>query len=328
MVRNEHFLYRRLGVKNVFWLLAFMVALFMFAGCSTVSMEGARQLSVLAKDVAVMGKANIFASEDEFNRSLDAEELFHGIIGAEETQTVLKMRELYQEIQNELTARQLVFASLESVYTSFAALAVLDSAVETENAINNLGGAINSYAAALGKSSSDFNTEMGVIANVGGVVAGEIQKNRIKESSALIRKRLAEFYNLLGDPLVREQTSGFKLLLGTNRHTAITMLWEKGVYQPDTLLNDFGADAGLTVQKDAAKIVLADSDLREGLNRVISRRLSQKLDLVENGYDSSLAAIKNLILEHQKLEAGQELDLASVRLVVSDLQRTVSLLSK
>lgn len=315
-------------IKSLKRFAIFLLLVFLSTGCSSISIEGARELGASGKEVVVQNQRNIFASDEEYQRAMDAESLFHGVSGTMKSPAYTAILELYGKIQLELSSRSVVFSTLAGVYDAFGNLAGLDASIEVETSIGNLGGAVNSYAVAIGQQPVIFDATTGVISRIGGLVAAEVQKEKIKKASILIRERLDTFVELFKDPLVHEQIVGFKSLLGSNRKAAIEMLWDKGVYSPKPLLDEMGAEAGFVAQKDAIKLVIADKKLSNGLWEVVDRRLSHKIELIEKGYDASVKALKRLIAEHKKLEKGQELDLSRLRQIVAELQSIASLLNK
>ena len=52
------------------------------------------------------------------------------------------------------------------------------------------------------------------------------------------------------------------------------------------------------------------------------------MDLIVQGYDSSLAALRQLIAQHKKLEEGEPLDLSRLRAIVAQLRGIAVLLAR
>lgn len=309
-------------------LLLVLTVTLAITGCSSVSIDKAKQLGASGKAVATQSKDNIFATEDEFQAAIDAEAFFHGSSNTENSATYAHIVKKAGNVHKELAARTLVFGNLASVYDSFAALASIDAATGTETAINGLGTAINGYAQAVGATSPPVTeSAIGVIAKIGGLAAAEVQMKQIVKASELIRDNLEKFATLFESKLVRTQMVSFQEVLAQNRATAIDMLWDTGVFSPDSVLNQMGASAGLTVQKDAAKVVAADTKVRSGLDEVIRQRLNHSKGLIGAGYDASVRAVRALIDEHLKLEKGEEINLTRIRQIVGELQRITDLLS-
>lgn len=314
-------------IKSLKRFAIFLLLVFLSTGCSSISIEGCD--SLVPRERSLWYKIRgIYLLLMKNTSAMDAESLFHGVSGTMESPAYTAILELYGKIQLELSSRSVVFSTLAGVYDAFGNLAGLDASTEVETSIGNLGGAVNSYAVAIGQQQVITDAPTGVISRIGGLVAAEVQKEKIKEASILIRERLDTFVELFKDPLVHEQIVGFKNLLGSNRKAAIEMLWDKGVYSPKPLLDEMGAEAGFVAQKDGIELVIADKKLSKGLWEVVDRRFSRKFELIEKGYDASVKALKRLITEHKKLEKGQELDLSRLRQIVAELQSIASLLDK
>jgi hypothetical protein len=89
-----------------------------------------------------------------------------------------------------------------------------------------------------------------------------------------------------------------------------------------------GGAANLTSVKDAHLLLASKPVLKSGLAAVLERRLARQTDLIDQGYDASLRAVRRLGSEHEKLEKEQALDLARVREIVAQLRTLVDLLGK
>ena len=310
----------RLGLSLVG---AFLVVC--MAGCSSLSIESAKSLGTAGQEASAQNTAAIFVSDDEYQRAMDAEAFFHGFAGESVPQ---QLSDDYENIQAELRARKIVFSKLGDVYEAFSGLAAIDAATGIETAINGLGDAVNGYAAARKESPVISSSAQGVIAGIGGLVAAEIQKKKIKQSSILIRERLTAFAKLFEDRLVQTQMTEFKKNLAQNRSSVIQLLWMKGVFDPNPLIDQMGADAGLKASKEAIKIVNdpKDTRVRGGLEKVIVARLDRKINLIEKGYHASVQAVEELIGKHEQLEEGEELNLTRLRQIIAELQRITELL--
>jgi hypothetical protein len=289
------------------------------SGCSKLSIESAKELGSAGQEVSGNAVANIFVSDEEYQQAMDAEQLFHGFAGIDVPQ---QLSDDYETIQTELASRKIVFKALGDVYSEFEKLASIDTATGVETAINGLGDAVNKYASTQHKSAVISKSAQGVIAKVVGLIAKEVQKEKIQESSALIRERLSAFQALFSDPLVKNQLTSFKQTLAQNRSSAINLLWKKGVYDPSPLIDEMGAEAGLKANKDVLNIVndKKDARVKNGLEKVITARLQRKIRLVEKSYDANVNAVAQLIAKHEKLEKGEELNLATLRQYILELR--------
>jgi hypothetical protein len=258
---------------------------------------------------------------------MEAEAFLHGTAGVI---TPSQLTQNYITIQKELLARKNTFTKLSDVYDSFSQLASINSDTGMESAINDFGAATNSYAAALNKPAAFETNEVGLFAKIGGFTSREIQKRKLKESSALIRLRLHALRGLLSDPLVKSEIVDFGKNLTTTHGAAVDFLWKKDMFDATPLLDQFGSSAELKAAKDISKIIYdpKDSKVKNGLNAVITHRVKRKIDLIESNYDASVQMLGELEIRHQKLEEGEEIDLAKIRQIISELNTIASLLSK
>ena len=295
-------------------------------GCSSLSLEAARQLAVTGRQTAVHAKQTSVVSETEFSRAMDGEAMFHGFSGSENTLGPLV--EKYDEVLGELTARSIVFDQLAQLYDAFGDLAGIDAAHDVETALGELNGAITDYAKQLKQPPPLSADAAGAIAKIGGLLAAEIQKAKVKKASILIRGEVEKFSKLLGDPLVRTQTTSFRKLLQSNAASALITLWEGGVLDPKPILDDMGRPAGLSGSKEAEKILTSTPRLKRGLTLVLRQRFRRQSDLIDQAYEASLQAINRLVAEHKNLEEEQQIDLARLRQITAELRTLVELIAK
>jgi len=320
--------YRMSGLRNTRTVAILALAGLLFSGCSGLSVEAARRLSVTGRDAAVQAQQNTFGSDQEYLRARDSEALLHGFGGTTASDKYKAILQMYGNIHQELAKRAMVFEGLADVYDAFGELAAFDAAEQTEAALGNLGGAIEEYAMQLKQSPPVSSGTTAVIANIGGLVAAEAQKAKIKEASIQIRARVDTFLQLLGSALVREQMTGFRSLLISDVKAALNILWDAGVYDPKPLLDEIGAAGGLAAQKDAAQLVKSNVELRRALGEVLDQRLAGQMELIAQGYDASLAALRQLTAQHKKLEEGEPLDLTRLRAISAQLRSIVVLLAE
>lgn len=288
------------------------------AGCSSLNTESARTLGAAGCDVTGSGGEAVFASRSEYQRALDAEAFFHGYAGAPVPERLLAD---YRTIQAELGARRLVFNQLSEVYALFLSLADARAADGLGAAVNRLGEAVNGYAAQINKAAAVTSADKDALARIGGLAGKRIQQRKLKAASALIRERLESFAGLLEDPLVRTQLTSFRRNLAASRSAAVKLLWEKGLLDPSPLISELGGDAGLKACKDAAKIIADPKSgfVQEALGAVVSSRLERRLDLVEQGYDASVRALRELAAQHRALENGGAASRARLHQLMTEL---------
>lgn len=311
------------GVFKWFALLVFIG----IGGCSSISLESAKSLSAAGESFAVQAKSAVFVSEYEYQLARDSEALMHGYSNTATDGQYNEILSLSDKLKEELSKRAAVLDKLGEVYSAFGSLAAISTTGDTESAIDTLGASINEYAIARGQKPPVEASVAGVISKVGGATAGEIQKRRVKEGSAEIRFRLIAFKGLLSDTLVASQMIGYKSYVNSSYGAAVRQLWDSGLYDPAPLLNDFGAASGMTAQKDALKTINSSPQLQGAFREFLLKRQEQKLSLVEESYYATISTLTKLIGEHEKLEKGDELNLARIREMTARLEEIISIIS-
>lgn len=309
-------------------LMALLIIMSMISACSAINIKAAQTLSGTGRNVAVQTQQNIFVSDQEYLRVRDAEALFHGLTKTTDSKQYTEILKKYKDIYQELAKRSVVFEKLADLYDAFGELAGLDTGGQTEKALAELGGAIEEYSKQIKQTSPVYGDTTSVISKIGGLIATEIQKAKIKEASIQIRARVEDIQKLLGNSLVREQMVGFREYLTSDRKVAFTLLWNQELYDPTPLINDFGADVGLAAKKDVVMGIKPDTPLGNALLEVLEKRLTMKADLIERSYKASLGSLSGLIAEHKKLEKGVPLDLTRLQAIVAELRGIAVLLSK
>ncbi|MDD2598720.1 MAG: hypothetical protein PHO37_05800 [Kiritimatiellae bacterium] len=310
----------RRGVKQLCHpALGCLVALALATGCSTLSLESAKNLAAIGQESTALSAGNIFVSNDEFTRAMDAEAFFHGYAG---TVVPQQLEQDYQSIQHELDARKAVFVKLGETYEAFHALAVFNTASGVASTINELGDTVNSYARTLNKTVLLTAAEKDSITRIGGLATRRVHARRVARSSSLIRARLELLVVLLEDPIVKTQLTTFNQNLTASRAAAIALLWERGLLDPTPLITELAGDAGLKAGKDAAKTIAspAGSHLKDGLTLVVKSRMQRRAALIEQGYHTSAELIRKLIAKHLELEDGALLTPAELRGMIIELQ--------
>ena len=306
-----------------------LLVVFLSFSCSPVNIEAAKSLSSTGRDTASQMRQNVLVSDKEYLRARDSVAFQNGFSGTTNTNNYKLFLGSYDKVYIELTQRAVVFERLADLYDAFGELAGLDAGGQTEKALGELGGAVEAYAKAINRQSPVSSDTTAVISRIGGLLAREVQKAKIKKASEQIQKRVKDFQVLFKDPLIRSQMIGFRTAAASDRKAAFDVLWDLGVYDPKPVLDDFGADAGLAAQKDVATLIKSNPALGRALKEVIDKRFSRnQLELVEKGYERSLNALDGLISEHDKLENGVPLDLAHLRAIITELRGIAVLLAK
>ncbi|MFA7172695.1 MAG: hypothetical protein WC340_04665 [Kiritimatiellia bacterium] len=296
-----------------------LIALVLATGCSSLSIESAGNLAAIGKESTMMSAGNIFISNSEYARAMDAEAFFHGYAG---TVVPQQIQQDYQGIQQELGARKAVFTRLGETYEAFHNLVIFNTASGVTSTINELGDAVNSYATTLNKTVLLVAADKDSIARIGGMTARRIHTRRVAYASRLIRMRLEELAVLLEDTSVKTQLTTFNQSLAASRAAAVTLLWERGLLDPAPLITELASDAGLKAGKNAIKIIDSQdgAHLKDGLTLVVKSRMQRRAALIEQGYNASTVVIRELIAKHQELENNEVLTSIELRGMITELQ--------
>ena len=265
------------------------------------------------RSVAMQTQQDVLISDKECARALDSESLLHGFSGRRDPNEVRPLLESYVALQQEFSRRSVVFERLADLYDALGDLAGLDTGGQMEKALEGLGDAVTAYAKGIKRQAPSLGEATAGLSTIRGLGVTEAQKARVKEASTRIRARIEAFLRLLEDPRVREQMTGFRALTASYRKAAFVMLWDAGAYDPKSLLDDFGTEVRLVAQKDAGTLVRSNPRLGNALKAVLEGRLERsRFEVVEEGYNASLEALRQLVAEHKRLERGEPLDGSSL----------------
>jgi hypothetical protein len=220
-----------------------------------------------------------------------------------------------QKLSEALSMRAAVMQQLSLTYNALNSLTSYDASKETETALAGLTGAINSYAKMIDPNSKAISETGGiVIGEVGKGVIGQIQINRIKKASELIRPRLEQFLDLI------EQEKQIymniqQVLLGTASRTAVA-LYRSGIGSPHPIFKELVGDMGFEYKPEEKQLTSLSAEQREklqkGIELVARRKIANSIRQEQSIYINMIEGMANLITQHRKLEEGESLDLSGI----------------
>lgn len=304
----------------------FLVFVVCVSACTSIDVDAARQLAIVGRESAVGAKQVSTASDVELRRALDAEAFFHGFNGSTAVPNTIT-KEL-RTARSELLARATVFDQLAALHDAFGDLAGFDADAEFEQALGGLVGAVGEYAKVVGKPINVPAEAKDLVGRIGGMIAAEIKKAKIKAASKLIEDQVGKLADLMSDPLVFEQVVGFRKFLTGSAGTAVDALWLAGVLDAKPLLDDMGRVAGLEGARSTMASASLRRDVRDGLRQVVVERMRAQSDAIEQGYRASVQSLKRLKATHAKLQLGEPLDIGRVREIVGELRAVAALIEK
>jgi hypothetical protein len=230
-----------------------------------------------------------------------------------------------------MARRAAAAAALRDAYQAFVNLATYDAAAETETAIKGAFGAINSLTTAaaelapqgvaLSAISSTFTT---VAAGLGSILAAERQKKLMLTASLDLHK--ATDAMIMALTVERDQAASQSLLsiLRDEQNTLYSSFVQAGLVNPRDALAPLLAEIALGIQMVQTPPAENAEVIRTAALISLAERSRRQQEAVVISYDAALAALKALSAEHAKLEANQQLNLASI---LGEAQRIKAILT-
>jgi hypothetical protein len=301
------------------------------AACSNINLGDASQLGSTGNQAATTYENTIKATSTEIDRYRELQYLTAPLRNLPAPDSTLLGYLTVTE--NALSARANLMAQLANVYSSFGALASYDAQGNVTGSINGLAGAGNDFAHAVGVTGNPIPEVAGsVIANAGGLIASDIQKHKVKAASAEIRERLTMLVPLLQ----KEQSTMVDLQrgLGASVGSAAVELWNHGIGSPDPIFADDIGTFGLQYVPGSYKTACKQfppsqqqvcfTSVQQGVVDVVQLRAQRDVETQIRVLNSNIQAIQALLDAHEKLEAGDPIDLATLSANIADMQSIVN----
>lgn len=227
------------------------------------------------------------------------------------------------KVVKEMATRAAAMRAFVRAYKAFEDLAAYDAAGEMDKALSNLGDAVAVFAAAVGSplAAPAAKVATGVVASLGGVVAGEVQKARVKSASAGIRANLETFKE------IHEFAEEQKAIVDTRRRLfnaqadVASGLWMKGVLTANKYAASWAMGSGLDVVDEKANPITSKTfpALATPIDNALRERRRAEREALEQVYTETDEALGDLISAHKKLEAGVPIDVAELRKRIAKL---------
>lgn len=296
-----------------------------WTGCSSINKQAAGKLADQGAAVANTIGQSYQATSHDLARYVESEFLLSGLKPGYSPPSDEMLKSIGM-VDQELRLRQQMLSGLSQVYTSFGALRTYDAQGETEKALGDTIQAGNSLATALGGGAiSDSAGKL--FAKAGGAIVGEIQTKRIKDASAKIRSLLEGMVFLLQKAneeaaivAVREEITRGKLKVATT-------LWTSDLACADGILNTEIQAYGLTPNPSACVHASQSPGLSNGVVKVLQWRQKQEEASQLAAYTATIQALRTLIGEHAKIEAGEPVSLGTIQANLAIIQQYVELIT-
>jgi hypothetical protein len=326
----------RPGLLGLFFLLAITAA----GGC--IDKGAAALLAQQGKDAAAAGSGSFKSLSGGLEDALGQRFIQMGIRGTDPADEKLasverQIQEQITEAQGMLAARRKMLEELGTLYTTFGELAALDANTETSTAAGNLGKAINGYAVATKQAVPIDDSEMALIQQLAGAAAEWYQGRKIKRNSEAIRTLAGHVVTVLENE--ERAYSVYASLTSETSAQLASDLFAAGIGRPHPILRKVVEAHGLAYDEAGVnalfdgKLKPKDMDVtiaavRRGISRYItgqSQVASARRMAVTQG---TISALKKLQEEHEKLEQGKPVDIATLSATIDRLKTFIELLNK
>jgi hypothetical protein len=220
--------------------------------------------------------------------------------------------------------------ALRDAYQSFVNLAVYDAGTETKQAIEGALGAVNELTAAaatiapqgvaLHAISSTFTT---VASGLGNFIASERQEQLILAANDDLLKATNAMTQAL--TVERDKAASISLFttLGAEGDALYSTFVQSGLVSPRDALMPLLMQIAPNAQMAQIPPSANDDVIRTAATISLAEQSRRKQNAIAASYDASLAALKALSAEHEKLKNGHEINLDSI---VSQAKRIQTLL--
>jgi len=295
------------------------------AGCSTINKQAASQLATQGVSAASSIGQSYQSTIQDLNRYVEGEFLLSGLKPGYSPPSKDMLKSI-DTVEDELRLRQQMLSGLSDVYTSFGALCAYDASGEVEKSLGDTVQAGNSLATLLGGGAiSDSAGEL--FAKAGGAIAGRVQDDRIKDASAKIRSLLGGIVFLLQQTNEQAAVVAAREEISRGKLKVAMTFWTDDFASADGILDEQIQAYGLTPNPSALTQASKNLALKAGVSEVLKWRQKQEQDSQAAAYTATIQALKTLINEHAKIEAGEPVDLGSIQGNLATIQQYVDLIT-
>ena len=302
------------------------------AACSNVSRDAAAGLAKQGGDAASTFATSVSSTRTDLDNYVEGQILIAPLTGREPPSK--SMLHSIDQIKQALSLREQMMAELAHTYAAFGALANYDAAGEVNSSLVSLSGSINSYADTVSPGSgSGTGIAAGEIGatEVATLIMGEQQSKKIRATSLLIRVQLKKIVPIMEKEKGTLEAIQKEIVRGSQQ--SALALWQLGFAQPTPILGEQVGQLGLTFDPTTyndqiQKLSKTDRRMLElAVGSVVKYRAQQQAQLQAAIIDQNVDGLKDLISQHEKLEKGQAVDLASVTAHISEMRALVDQLS-
>jgi hypothetical protein len=301
-----------------------ILALGALAGCSGATLTNAVSLSKTGQTAASAADQAAVASSSQYAAYQDTDAFLHGFAGSPTKDPALVALE--DKNQAELTARGAMFISLAKAYASFGNLGAYNASGEFQTDVTDLFSSINTYQKAIGQ--PQLNSTLTSVAPPAiGLFVGWIQSEIVLAANDQLRTQVANIIKVMSDPLVHAQFVGPKKMIVGELARNANLLMQRGLLSPKPYFDTMGQPLGMSVSDNFSSALKSDRLAQQGIVALIAVKQKNQADLVDASYESSLSAVRDLLPLHDKLKAGQPLDLTQIDQAIQKLSAIAAAIS-
>lgn len=304
MLRNTEF---RLTLASL--------ALFALSACADSTLKIAVDLGKAGQTAASNANQAAVVSADQFATYRDGEVFDHAYVYGPPQDAAATSKE--DANQKELNARADLFTSLSKAYASLGDLAGSDASTTAEARIKTLFDTVGSYAAVVKPVSA-------IVAPVAGEIVKAVQAQKAIVAADQIKVQLNNIIGIMENHSISIRYLSDKKSIIKEMAGNATILLDRGLLSAKPAAEAMGKPFGLAPVDNFDAKLRTDPRARAGMNAVITSHLVQSVERVGTAYDDSLKALKALLPEHDKLDAGVPLDLTQLEQALQKLDTTVT----
>lgn len=316
---------KRFPNRRVIQTAAFGLAVMLAAGCTSINKDAASKLASEGSSVANTVGQSYQSTSDDLTQYVEGEYLLSAIAEGHSPPSDAMLADI-KTIQSELQLRKQLLGGLGDLYSSFGALCSYDAQGEVEKSLGATIQAGNGLATQLGGGAiSDSAGKL--FADAGGAVAGAVQSDRIKNASAKIRSALQGIIFLLEKSNDQVTLVGIRKEISVAKLEVAKKLWEGGFASANGVLDRQVQDLGLTPNESALSVASKNQGMQAGVEAILVWRQKQEVAAEADAYASTIQALRSLVNEHAKIEAGESVSLGTVQGYLATVQQYVDLVS-
>lgn len=303
--------------------LIICAALSVLAACSSIDLEAAKKLGETGGSAATTVYTESVSVTEVFEKGPERDVFRLAVIQNEASPSLPDYTNTYKVIDL-MKARTKAMGALVTTYGSFAELVDYDVAGQTEEALGELATQVNAAATAaslyLAVPLPLITAPAGEIIKIGGgLAAEEAKKRQVKEASTKIREALVSLIAVLR--VEAQYAVSIRTANANDMKLFRTLLMQQGLVDYDVPVESVVSElAGLSATKNAGSIVQKSDALKAGFEALDAYRTERANAGIGKAYASLLALLGKTVKEHEKLEAGQKLDLNALILIVEQLK--------